>query len=178
MVRLFRIFSFPSSTLTYSTVLTGEEEEETLHQVRGKLFSLDDSQWKERGTGLLKLNVRQVDGTNARLGMFHLAQSFFPRLSIDLLVMRKDAVYTLLLNITLFPGMRCSLSQDPRYLRFSAIENGVTTTYNLKVRVFPCFLKNSALTTSFARCLTRKLHPIFWKKSMPISLHEAPIPWY
>ena len=48
--------------------------------------------------------------------------------------MRKDAVYTLLLNITLFPGMKCSLAQDPRYLRFSAIENGVTTTYNLKVR--------------------------------------------
>jgi len=101
--------------LTEQDVMTGEEEEETLHQVRGKLFSLDDSQWKERGTGLLKLNVKQEDGTGARL------------------VMRKDAVYTLLLNITLFPGMRCSLSQDPRYLRFSAIEDGVATTYNLKV---------------------------------------------
>jgi len=56
--------------------MTGEEEEETLHQVRGKLFSLDDNQWKERGTGLLKLNVNQVDGTNARLGMFYLIESF------------------------------------------------------------------------------------------------------
>ncbi|KAF8202406.1 hypothetical protein BJ912DRAFT_944731 [Pholiota molesta] len=96
-------------------VMTGEEEEETLHQVRGKLFSLDENAWKERGTGLLKLNVKIDDGTGARL------------------VMRKDAVYTLLLNVTLFPGMRCSLAQDPRYIRFSAIENGVTTTYNLKV---------------------------------------------
>lgn len=77
MVSLSRTFSSASSTLTYSAVLTGEEEEETLHQVRGKLFSLEDSQWKERGTGLLKLNVRQVDGTNARLGMFHLVQIFF-----------------------------------------------------------------------------------------------------
>jgi len=89
--------------------------------------------------------------------------------------MRKDAVYTLLLNITLFPGMRCSLSQDPRYLRFSAIENGVTTTYNLKVRFFPRFLRNIVLITSFARFLMQKLHPIFWKKSTPISPHKVTI---
>ncbi|PPQ93877.1 hypothetical protein CVT25_013586 [Psilocybe cyanescens] len=101
--------------LTEQDVLTGEEEEETLHQVRGKLFSLDENQWRERGTGLLKLNVRVVDGTGARL------------------IMRKDAVHALLLNITLFPGMRCTLAQDPRYIRFSAIENGNATTYNLKV---------------------------------------------
>jgi len=49
------------------------------------------------------------------------------------LVMRKDAVLTLLLNVGLFPGFQCSLMQDPRYLRFSAIENGAVTTYNLKV---------------------------------------------
>ncbi|KAF9474818.1 hypothetical protein BDN70DRAFT_884420 [Pholiota conissans] len=94
---------------------TGEEDEETIHQVRGKLFSLDENAWKERGTGLLRLNVKIDDGTGARL------------------LMRKDAVHTLLLNVILFPGMRCSLAQDPRYIRFSAIENGVTKTYNLKV---------------------------------------------
>ena len=49
------------------------------------------------------------------------------------LVMRKEAVYTLLLNVTLFSGMRCSLAQDPRYLRFSVIEAGATTHYNLRV---------------------------------------------
>jgi len=101
--------------LTEQDVMTGEEDEETIHQVRGKLFALVENQWKEKGTGLLKLNVKVEDGTGARL------------------VMRKDAVYTLLLNVTLFHGMRCSLAQDPRYLRFSVIENGVTTTYNLKV---------------------------------------------
>lgn len=47
--------------------------------------------------------------------------------------MRKEAVYTLLLNVTLFPGMRCTLAQDPRFVRFSVIENGKTTHYNLKV---------------------------------------------
>ncbi|KAG6902563.1 hypothetical protein C0995_014952 [Termitomyces sp. Mi166 len=102
--------------LTEQDVLTGEEDEQTIHQVRGKLFSLvDGNQWKERGTGLLKLNVKRSDGSGARL------------------VMRKEAVYTLLLNVTLFPGMRCSLAQDPRYLRLSVIENGETTHYNLRL---------------------------------------------
>ncbi|KAG6829062.1 hypothetical protein H0H92_005836 [Tricholoma furcatifolium] len=105
-----------SYKLTEQEVLTGEEDEQTVHQVRGKLFSLvDGNQWKERGTGTLKLNVKRSDGTGARL------------------IMRKEAVYTLLLNVTLFPGMRCSLAQDPRYLRLSVIENGVTTHYNLRL---------------------------------------------
>ncbi|KAF9494883.1 hypothetical protein BDN71DRAFT_1482927 [Pleurotus eryngii] len=102
--------------LTEQDVLTGEEDEATLHQVRGKLFTLGDTnQWKEKGTGLLRLNVRRSDGGGARL------------------VMRKEAVYTVLLNVTLFHGMRCTLAQDPRYLRFSVIEAGMTTHYNLRV---------------------------------------------
>ncbi|KAF9466168.1 hypothetical protein BDZ94DRAFT_1213575 [Collybia nuda] len=102
--------------LTEQDLMTGEEEEQTIHQVRGKLFSLSDgNQWKERGTGTLKLNVRRSDGSGARL------------------VMRKEAVYTLLLNVTLFHGMRCTLAQDPRYLRFSVIEDGATTHYNLRL---------------------------------------------
>jgi len=53
--------------------------------------------------------------------------------------MRKDAVYTVILNVTLFGGMRCSLAQDPRYIRVSAIENGVATTYNIKVVFTPIY---------------------------------------
>jgi len=49
-------------------------------------------------------------------------------------VMRKEAVYTVLLNVTLFPGMKCFIAQDPRYIRFSVIEDGTTTHYNLRVR--------------------------------------------
>jgi len=106
----------PKLSLTEQEVITGEEDDRTLHQVRSKLFSLDKGQWKERGTGLMKLNVNRSTGTGARL------------------VMRKEAVYTLLLNVTLFPGMLCMLApQDPRYLRFSAIEDGSTTHYNLRL---------------------------------------------
>ena len=58
------------------SVTTGEEEEDTIHQVRGKLFSLADStQWKERGTGTLKLNVRRSDGNGARLGTVYFSMS-------------------------------------------------------------------------------------------------------
>ncbi|KAI0079411.1 hypothetical protein K474DRAFT_1770318 [Panus rudis PR-1116 ss-1] len=97
-------------------VLTGEEDEHTIYQVRGKLFALSSqNQWKEKGTGTIKLNVKREDGTGARL------------------VMRKEAVYTVLLNATLFKGMRCFIAQDPRYLRFSVFEGGVTTHYNLRV---------------------------------------------
>ncbi|KAE9396817.1 hypothetical protein BT96DRAFT_996342 [Gymnopus androsaceus JB14] len=107
----------PKIALSEQEVSTGEELEETIYQVRGKLFALVDGAWKERGTGLLKINVRRRDGGGARL------------------VMRKEAVYTLLLNVTLFPGMKCSLAQDPRYVRFSVIEgtgstNGSGTSTN------------------------------------------------
>ena len=48
---------------------TGEEEEDTVFTVRGKLYELSaQNSWKERGTGLLKLNVRKSDGGGARLG--------------------------------------------------------------------------------------------------------------
>ncbi|KAL7280310.1 hypothetical protein ACG7TL_005224 [Trametes sanguinea] len=98
-------------------VHTGEEDEDTVYQVRGKLYALSpQNQWKERGTGTLRLNVRREDGGGARL------------------VMRKEAVYTVLLNATLFKGMRCFLAQDPRYIRFSVIEGAVTTHYNLRVQ--------------------------------------------
>ena len=88
-----------------------------MYMVRAKLFRLSDqNQWKERGTGTLKLNVRMSDGEGARL------------------VMRKEAVFTVILNVTLFYGMSVSIAQDPRYIRLSVIEDGATVHYNLRVR--------------------------------------------
>ena len=57
------------------------------------------------------------------------------------IVMRKDAVYTVLLNATLFKGMKCSYApQDQRYLRFSTFDRaGVPTHYNLRVGVALAF---------------------------------------
>jgi len=105
-----------ADSYTEQQVVTGEEDDQTIFQVRGKLYYLsDENTWSERGTGLLKLNVRQSDGAGARL------------------VMRKEAVFSLLLNISLFKGMRCTPAQDPRYVRFSCFEEGKPVHYNLRV---------------------------------------------
>ena len=64
------------------------------------------------------------------------------------IVMRKDAVYTVLLNTTLFKGMKCSYApQDQRYLRFSTFDRiGTLTHYNLRVGMaFALFLGRSVL---------------------------------
>jgi Ran-binding protein 3 len=124
--------------LTRYLVTTGEEDEDTIHQVRGKLYALQGSQWKEKGTGTLKLNIKRSDGTGARLGSLLACLSGVVLISLFFSVMRKEAVFTLLLNVTLFNGMLCSLAQDPRYLRFSAIENGTAVHYNLRVSILAC----------------------------------------
>lgn len=54
-----------------SIVHTGEEHEDTLHQVRAKLYTMDTHDtYKEKGTGTLKLNVRKEDGKGARIGTY------------------------------------------------------------------------------------------------------------
>ena len=123
-----------------AAVVTGEEDEETIHQVRGKLFSLGaHNAWTERGTCLLKLNVRKSDGGGASVRKISLRRMYIPLFSLFYTVMRKEAVYALLLNVTLFKGMHCSLDKDPRYVRFSAIEKGSTMHYNLRVCSFSSY---------------------------------------
>jgi Ran-binding protein 3 len=121
-------------------VLTGEEEDETIHSVRGKLYMLSEqNQWKERGSGLLRLNRRKLDRGGARIGESSHTLAFslgIIKLTPRVKVMRKDAVYAVLLNVTLFRGMSCSIAQDPRYLRFSVLTPSGTMHYNLRVR-FP-----------------------------------------
>lgn len=54
-------------------VTTGEEDEDTVFQARSKLF-VNEKGWKERGVGLLKLNVQRSDGSGARLGTFSVSK--------------------------------------------------------------------------------------------------------
>lgn len=50
-------------------VSTGEEDEETIFSNRVKLYVMEgDGAWKERGVGMLKLNVKASDGSSPRLG--------------------------------------------------------------------------------------------------------------
>lgn len=65
--RIIRI-KFPFITCFLDN--TGEEDDLTVFQTRAKLYTQDESfAYKERGTGLLKVNVRRSDGEGARIGM-------------------------------------------------------------------------------------------------------------
>ena len=71
-------YLFRDCVMIWGLVLTGEEDEETVYQVRGKLFALSpQNQWKERGTGTIRLNVRRDDGSGARLGELFCSFFFF-----------------------------------------------------------------------------------------------------
>ena len=59
-----------SIALTPHIAHTGEEDEDTVYQVRCKLHVMDDSNaWRERGTGSLRVNVdKKRSGSAPRLG--------------------------------------------------------------------------------------------------------------
>ena len=62
------------STKRFFLVHTGEEHEKTVHQTRAKLYTMDSRDtYKERGTGLLKVNVRKSDGRGGRLGAYSIS---------------------------------------------------------------------------------------------------------
>jgi len=96
-------------------LVTGEEDEDVVFSIRVKLFVLSDAKlWKERGTGQLKLNV-QRSGEGARI------------------VMRKEGVHSLMLNVPLFREMKLEIAQDPRYVRFAVPTGSSIEHYNLRM---------------------------------------------
>eukprot|EP01097_Dermamoeba_algensis_P003454 TRINITY_DN2404_c0_g1_i1.p1 TRINITY_DN2404_c0_g1~~TRINITY_DN2404_c0_g1_i1.p1 ORF type:complete len:385 (-),score=167.67 TRINITY_DN2404_c0_g1_i1:106-1260(-) len=91
-------------SLTPQQVVTGEEEEEQVFNVRSKLYGLDkeENKWKERGVGHLKINVSK--DKKARL------------------VMRTDASLKLILNSKVYSTMPCSM-RDEKSVLFVGTEN-------------------------------------------------------
>jgi len=89
---------------TSSNPETGEENETTVFQGRGKLFTFDkkEGKWVERGVGNMKVNVAK-DRSFSRL------------------VMRMDHSLKLILNVSLFPGMKCE-KPEAKGVRFLAVE--------------------------------------------------------
>ncbi|KAG2175667.1 hypothetical protein INT43_001314 [Umbelopsis isabellina] len=85
---------------------TGEEDEYTVHSVKAKLLVIDgkSENWKERGTGTLRINTKKTNGTSATR-----------------LIMRADSVFRVILNVPLFPGMKVWIMQE-KFVRFAAFE--------------------------------------------------------
>ncbi|KAG8689821.1 hypothetical protein FRC11_000372 [Ceratobasidium sp. 423] len=95
---------------------TGEEEDFTVFQTRAKLYTQDEQfAYKERGTGLLKLNVRRSDGEGARI------------------VMRAEGVLRLLLNMALYPGLICELGPDSKFVKVAEITPNERKLHAIKV---------------------------------------------
>jgi Ran-binding protein 3 len=60
--------------------------------------------WKERGTGNLRINTKKTNGHSATR-----------------LVMRADSVFRVILNVPLFAGMKIWIMQE-KFVRFAAFE--------------------------------------------------------
>ena len=54
----------PLVTLPEVKTITGEEHEEVMLELRSKFYRFDDNQWKERGTGDLKILRNSKTGMN------------------------------------------------------------------------------------------------------------------
>lgn len=59
---------------------TGEEGDKVVHNVRAKLFAMQDGNWVERGMGPLKVNLTKKDGEGekdgARIGSSQLSRTY------------------------------------------------------------------------------------------------------
>ncbi|KAL4979908.1 hypothetical protein BDW66DRAFT_156953 [Aspergillus desertorum] len=71
---------------------TGEEEEKTYFSCKAKLFHFSNKEWRERGLGTFKVNVKVTDGIEDKKGAR--------------MIMRADGVGRVMLNTPLFKGMK------------------------------------------------------------------------
>ncbi|KAL4749715.1 hypothetical protein BDW72DRAFT_204497 [Aspergillus terricola var. indicus] len=78
--------------LIESIVETGEEEEKTYFTCKAKLFHFTNKEWRERGLGTFKVNVKVTDGVEDKKGAR--------------MIMRADGVGRVMLNTPLFKGMK------------------------------------------------------------------------
>ncbi|CAN8288216.1 unnamed protein product [Cochlearia groenlandica] len=83
---------------------TGEENEKVAFSADSIMFEYLEGAWKERGKGELKVNVSGNDGGKARL------------------VMRAKGNYRLILNASLYPGMKLA-AMDKKGITFACVNS-------------------------------------------------------
>jgi Ran-binding protein 3 len=88
------------------TVETGEEGERSVFSARAKLYHFVEKQWKERGTGLLKLNIRyEKVQSKADEGDDEDGDAETTEIKARV-IMRADGVHRVILNSPVFEGMK------------------------------------------------------------------------
>ena len=130
-------------------VETGEEGEETRFSGRAKLFYFDNATkaWKERGFGVLKLNVScavseetddvQADSSPEPTGSEHSEYGQTSRKLLARLLMRSEGVYRVVLNVPIFKALKAGdqngeLPSD-RCIKFTALEDERHVMMQLRV---------------------------------------------
>lgn len=132
-----------------TTVETGEEGEETRFSTRAKLYFFDSAgkAWRERGIGMLKLNIsssapdedshpdeevdqeEKADETSQDEGA--------PPKRLARLLMRSEGVYRVVLNVPIFKGMKAGDQNgnvpSDRCIKFTAFEDGKHVMMQLRV---------------------------------------------
>ncbi|KAI5308637.1 hypothetical protein KEM55_005242, partial [Ascosphaera atra] len=115
---------------------TGEENEMTVFSCRAKLFRFANKEWKERGVGVIKINVsektvpaKDEDGKEK--------EGEEEKKVTARLVMRADGVLSVILNTPLFKGMKIG---DPagnkpstKAINLTAVEDGKPELFTIRV---------------------------------------------
>ncbi|KAI9368365.1 hypothetical protein BJX61DRAFT_222207 [Aspergillus egyptiacus] len=100
---------------------TGEEEEKTYFSCKAKLFHFQN-EWKERGLGTFKVNVKVTDGVEDKKSAR--------------MIMRADGVGRVMLNTPLFKGMTIgdATGKEPRskQINLASLENNRTVPLLLR----------------------------------------------
>ena len=122
--------------LTEFLVDTGEEGEEVYFSTRAKLyFFAGKDGWKDRGTGVIKVNVRTISDEVAE-GDVEAQQSSSGKRKARLL-MRADATHRVILNTPIFKGMRFgdADSSEPtgKVMHLQSLEDGKPLPLQIKV---------------------------------------------
>ncbi|KAJ5890282.1 hypothetical protein N7504_011092 [Penicillium tannophilum] len=99
---------------------TGEEEEETVFSCKAKLFHFQNKEWKERGIGTFKVNVRQgADGKQT-----------------GRMLMRADGAMRVILNGPIFKGMNYGDAKNEapinKQILLASVEEGRTVPLLLR----------------------------------------------
>lgn len=109
--------------LTKAIVETGEEEEKTYFSCKAKLYQFSDMEWRERGIGTFKVNVKLVNGKEDK--------------KATRMIMRADGVGRVMLNTPLFKGMTVgdASGKEPKskQIHLASLESGRSMPILLRV---------------------------------------------
>ncbi|KAK9478696.1 hypothetical protein V1514DRAFT_330171 [Lipomyces japonicus] len=147
---------------------TGEEQETSIFTCRAKLYSLSPAQadlgWKERGTGVLRLNTRSDNeddsnnnDKNNKTDNDDTDSTAKPNNNKNRsrIIMRSDGALRVILNLPLIKpvevmaGMKSSLSSE-KFARVSAWENGQPIQYAFR-------MANQSLATEFIEAVRNSI---------------------